>query len=69
MEIRLAAKKDSRDIAEMYLELFRHVYKTSGGFKEATKLRIKEVETEELFHLRRSHEWKDCWDGSSSVAW
>jgi len=31
MEFRLATKKDAQDIAEMYLELFRHVYKTPGG--------------------------------------
>ena len=31
MKVRLASKKDAQDIAEMYLELFRHVYKTSGG--------------------------------------
>lgn len=31
MEFRLATKKDAQGIAEMYLELFRHVYKTSGG--------------------------------------
>ena len=31
MEVQLATKKDAQDIAEMYLELFPHVYKTSGG--------------------------------------
>jgi len=31
VEVRLATKKDAQDIADMYLELFRHVYKTSRG--------------------------------------